>query len=478
MIHPAPGQPGTDAWGDGVDAALAAFPAANLTGTVAAARLPATYAHRDHLATFIVADDGSGTHTTLGAAVAAITLPGTRILVKPVGGNYAINEAGTIVLPDLSNCTIEGWGQTAPIFYFPAGSSGLVFAGTVGLGGWTFKNFTLGGPGPADSGGGIGLSLNRASTCRVENVKLLTWPVGVRMTDGALHTFITNPYIASCGIGIDHIGGASGANNTHLYGGEIASCTTGIKGDSSTDGLQISGTSMESNTQAIDWNGSRSVLEPGRFEGNTMDTNFGADSDQNVLKTTFFNPAKHTDHAGPGCNLVEWGGTVVPPVNRYPELIQTIAPNSCNMLCPIDGTACAWFGLVIPKRARQVSGVTFGVGVAAGNVQVAVIDSSGAVLAKSVSTVMDNTVYIQTVPFVTPVWLSAGDRYRLVVALDDASATVMGSFYSALGAWNGPNFYANGLDRSHESKGGNLIPIGTSISGTSGDGHAIWMRAT
>jgi len=42
MVHPAPGQPGTNVWGDGVDAALAAFPAANLTGTVNDARLPSS----------------------------------------------------------------------------------------------------------------------------------------------------------------------------------------------------------------------------------------------------------------------------------------------------------------------------------------------------------------------------------------------------------------------------------------------------
>ncbi len=42
MAHPLPGQPGTNTWGDGVDAALAAFPAANLAGTIDDARLPSS----------------------------------------------------------------------------------------------------------------------------------------------------------------------------------------------------------------------------------------------------------------------------------------------------------------------------------------------------------------------------------------------------------------------------------------------------
>jgi len=89
MLHPAPGQPGTDPWGDYVDAALAAFPAANLTGTVADARLP-TASNAATVAGKFAKPVFAGTETAL---VGTNPPAGTAIVTKQF--TFTANTSGT-----------------------------------------------------------------------------------------------------------------------------------------------------------------------------------------------------------------------------------------------------------------------------------------------------------------------------------------------------------------------------------------------
>jgi hypothetical protein len=57
------------------------------------------------------------------------------------------------------------------------------------------------------------------------------------------------------------LNGALGANQTHIYGGEISSNTTGLNAATPTNGCDVKGTSFESNTLAISWDGSNSSFD-------------------------------------------------------------------------------------------------------------------------------------------------------------------------------------------------------------------------
>jgi len=121
MLHPAPGQPGTDAWGDWVQSSLAALPATYATGGEV----------RSHVLT-----NGSDQTAVLQAELNALTLSGAGgTLVLPSG---TITIAGVLTLtndgatpPKQAGVTLRGTGShwsgrgTAPV-----GGTILAFSAT------------------------------------------------------------------------------------------------------------------------------------------------------------------------------------------------------------------------------------------------------------------------------------------------------------------------------------------------------------
>ena len=152
MVHPAPGHPGTSAWGDGVDASLAAFPAANLTGTVNAARLPASAR-----AAFTIADSGLFVSTTgndaddglspgaakATVAAAAAALPSGQGQLNIAAGVHTANG-----IPLTTGLRVQGFGRgastltsTGDVFTLSSGGVGNVAIHGISIwaGGSAFK---------------------------------------------------------------------------------------------------------------------------------------------------------------------------------------------------------------------------------------------------------------------------------------------------------------------------------------------------
>jgi len=135
MPHSA-GLPGVIGWADGVDASLAAFPSANLTGTIDDARLSGTVAHKvtnqfNVMDYGFKGDETVESTTSLYAAITGATGP-VEVLFPRASSYYNL----TAPLPNISGVTYIGSGTIRV-------TSGSLLAPTSYLSDVTFRDLAL-----------------------------------------------------------------------------------------------------------------------------------------------------------------------------------------------------------------------------------------------------------------------------------------------------------------------------------------------
>lgn len=241
----------------------------------------------------VVAADGSGTHATIEAGVAALE-HGSHLTIrpKPQGGQWEL--AAPLLMPNVNNVTVEGQGgKHGTVLRFPG--DGMCWDGSTRNSGWIIRNIRLNG-GAVDAQwrgvSGVGLDASGLDRSTLESVRVHAFQSGIYAdgtTQSSQHTLLQDLRVTNCATGVSVVGGAGGVTQWHWRGGEISGNGAGIHGVTGAggflDGWTMFGTAFESNDVALRWAGNYSTFDAVRFEGNGRDAFITGV--QNELRTRF-----------------------------------------------------------------------------------------------------------------------------------------------------------------------------------------------
>jgi hypothetical protein len=125
-----------------------------------------------------------------------------------------------------------------------------------------------------------------------------------------------------------------------------------------------------------------------RFEGNTNDTSFGANSIYNVLRTGFFDEAKHADVSTANSNYVDLHGFAT-SATEAKELLETMDPKLASASVVCEAANRGYYAVIVPKRLFRASTIYICPTVQSGNVDVGIAPFGANVSASSGSTAVD-----------------------------------------------------------------------------------------
>jgi mannitol/fructose-specific phosphotransferase system IIA component len=392
-----------------------------------------------------VGDNSTANDTAVAAALATMTSTGPR---KLRFGPGTFRFSSDLVLPNLLGITLEGHGRTSTILSFATGKgiktdqTALVeYARIADL--WVAM---IGTPGT-----GIGIDFSGFARSVIERVRATLFTSGIKCSDAtnqfdSHHNIIYDPIMSSCTNGIELTGSPThSAYDGEIFGGDISQCTVGILvSGASINGWQAHGTSLESNTTALDIHGNRNYFHP-RFEGNTTDVNFRSDSFGNKVRTAFVDTAKITDSTSAsnnGTNEIEVDGFGDNAHTAHPkEFLQTFDAFSVpstggggagDLVC--EAANQGYFVRVLPQRYHKITSLQIVPITSVGNVDAGILEAytssteAGTLLASSGSVAMTGTGNsTQTLTLSSTVYMVPGREYFFVVAFDTINAVIYGS---------------------------------------------------
>jgi hypothetical protein len=415
-------------------------------------------------------DGATDDKAAIQAAWDSISSTGPGVVELP-RGTYQCNSA--LSLPNSDYATIRGVNRTSTTINMAAGF-GISSNGTTRRFGLQLSDLTIQ---ASALNAAVALDLNDLDRSSFTNLRVINFATGVKVTadaaGGAYHNIFINPRITNCTTGMQFTG-ANGSNQSHVYGGEISSNTTGLLVDNPTDGCEVLGTSFESNAQAISCNGKRNIFLNVRFEGNTADMAFGANSSYNLLRTAFFDDAKHSDASTVNANYVELHGFTV-SATETKEVLESFDARLIDDSVIAEAANRGYYLEVIPKRLFRATKIMVTPTVSPGgiNIDVGIASFGGTVLTSSGSTALGAINTVQELTLTTPIWMLPGRRYYLIIAFDSVAGgpAVAGSVPSTPGA----------VCARKDSKAGHkdtVFPLaGTSSSGLSTPTRLPWLRA-
>jgi hypothetical protein len=393
-----------------------------------------------------VGDNSTANDTAFSNAMAAMatgTGPHTLLI-----GTGTFRFSNDLVIPNIDGLTIQGRGRTATTLSFATGK-GIKTAQTALVQYAKIADLWVAQIGTA--GTGIGIDYSGVARSVIERCRMTSFATGIKCSDAtnqfdSHHNIIYDPIMSSCTNGIELTGSPTHcANDGEIYGGDISQCTVGILvSGAAVNGWQMHGTSLESNTTALDIYGFQNYFHP-RFEGNTTDINFRSGSHSNKVRTAFANTAKITDSttaSSIGTNEIEVDGFQTSPHTSHPkEFVQTFdafqVPSTAGgdtgaLVC--EAANQGYFVRVLPQRYHKVTALAIVPITSVGNVDVGILEAyassteAGTLLASSGSTAMSGTGNsTQTLTLDSTVYMVPGRQYFFAVAFDTIDAVIYGS---------------------------------------------------
>lgn len=299
MVHPAPNCSGTNVWGDGVDAAVAAVMALGDAATKNVGTAAGTVAAGDD-SRFTGGDGGAPATVMVGAGIdptgatdstsamqAKIDSAPPGTLVAIPGGTFKFS---TLTVADGKNLSGGGWLSDAYIegAFGDAGYATADFAGTVlrstatsgnaitfdglhlGPEGGTLGEFLLIGPGSGTSVGiQIGSAVNSVLSFHTRNVRVYNFATGVKMENVTTSTLDLS--VKGCTLGVNL---GTGVNNNAFQMLSVQHCTTGLTLASDCVGNAFTAPIAQANGTGFVVNGTFNTFYSPYCEGDTV---FGFD---------------------------------------------------------------------------------------------------------------------------------------------------------------------------------------------------------
>lgn len=382
----------------------------------------------------IVANGVTDMSVILTASLATLAAAGGGIRQLPAG---TIKCNSAVTWPTANNVALVGKGIGATTLDFSASTTGgLVYAAPTRISYSALWQLSIHGGG---AGSGIGIDFADTDVLTLEECRIYNWDTCVKIsstaTRGALRNRIIGCILTNGTTNGLWLTGAQGPHETLLIGGQLSICGTGLRIDSPTDDCRVFGTQLESNTQAINTNGCRGEFDC-RFEGNTADMLFGASAYYNTLCTGFFDPAKHSDvatGAGIGTNRVVPKGFFTSVTERLAPYYIPGDPMSLALTSQVPGNLMSVSHIFHIDNMRKVTTVSIVPTVQSGNVDIAICNAGGTVLASTGSTAVGAINTKQDINLTAPVYLGPDRDYYITTMFDNGTAGLAGVTSTANG---------------------------------------------
>lgn len=374
-----------------------------------------------------VADGVTNNTATLTAELAALGAAGGGTLWLPVG---TVKCNSVVTWPANDNCSLAGAGIQATNLSFAASvTGGIVYATPTRIFRCFMHDFSLIGN---NAPSGIGLDVADWDRGGFDRLRVAAWDTCIKLTStatrGALHNYFDDLIVTNGFTNGYWLTGAQGPHETRIKGGEASICGTGINitsaGTTLTGAIRIEGVSVESNTEGILMGGNRSMIDV-RFEGNTHDLTTTTNAFYNDYFLGFFDPAKITLNevtSGIGTNRIFPWGFASSATERLAPLYIPPWPMAYATGSIVPGNGVAVAHLFHVENVRKVSTLTYVPSVTAGNVDLAIANAGGTILASTGSTAVTTVNVRQDIALASPIYIGPGRDYYFYIMFDGGVA--------------------------------------------------------